>query len=666
MVTTVFQLSRVDELNSADVIPAYISADGDTRGIEYGKLFTQLQDDLDDGRLITRYAAPSATGFSINAEANTHLILTPAADYATGTIVMPANPEDRDQFMCSCTRDVALLTVNGNGKTLANPPLSLNPGDSFSMKFDAVMNTWYRLASSAELSLLDIETRLNTADVLNQRSDLAGSVQSNLAAHIRRSEINVARDFNLSPGADITAAMLQVLNDGRGWYLPGTPLGAGNDWLVSADLPVSRSDNKGRGDGRSYTRIRATHTNGNIFTWGAGAYVLMHLADMRLTASGTGSPLYFPYDAGKLLYGSEFENLHCISIDGNGMHLGSEFQTAIRSTWAQSDTMHAFFVQGGNTTIFDNTYAIKCGAEKAGYRSFGGGQFNSCNGINSGGSNFIFGPQTVTTDTGDPSTANALVWATLINCNLESFTRYGIKSTFQGYIHMDGGKFTPNASGYVAYVDLGNNHVMTLVNNPRMDIAGTRQANVADGISVAPAADFFRRGVSAKYVAVGETGTSNRLTCLSSGASSVRPMASISGETKNITTLAFRGLTTPGTSVTGLATRWEQRGETVHIYGRVLLTTKDAAMAGSVVLENLPALPNESAGTAGMGVCPRFDGVTLTAGYTQLVIQANSGNNYLRLRQTGPNVPMIDLPATQIAQGAELFIDIEYWAAATA
>lgn len=46
MPTTVFQLSRVDSLQSGDVLPAYISADGDTRGIEYGKLSTQIQTTL--------------------------------------------------------------------------------------------------------------------------------------------------------------------------------------------------------------------------------------------------------------------------------------------------------------------------------------------------------------------------------------------------------------------------------------------------------------------------------------------------------------------------------------------------------------------------------------------------------------------------------------------
>lgn len=500
--------------------------------------------------------------------------------------------------------------------------------------------------------------------VTNRRTDLAGAVGSSLAAHIRRSEINIARDFNLSPGADITAAMLAVLDDGRGWYLPGTPLGAGNDWLVSADLPVTRSDNKGRGDGRSYTRVRATHANGNIFTWGSGPYVLMHLADMRLTSIGTGSPLYFPYDAGKLLYGSAFENLHCIAVDGNGMHLGSEFQTAIRSCWSQSDTMHAFFLQGGNTTIVDNCYAIKCGNDKAGYRSLSGGQFNSCNGINSGGSNFWFGSSSVAgpwgaggADANDPFTGSTIAWAQLINCNMEYFQRYGIKTEFQSYIEVIGGKFAPREdTGYAALIDLGGTSLCTLQNRPRVDYgSAVRVAYPADGLASAVAADYNRRGAAGKFFTNNETG---RMMAL--GTATPTPMPSNVSDVSVYSSLSIQGSTTPGASVTSSAVRVKIDGDSCRIWGRVILTTKDVAMAGNIRIVNLPYAPNASVGVCGIGVIGRANLVTPSGGNTSFSCEINSGTNYIKVIQTGNGSTAAEVPVANMAQGGEFAFDITY------
>lgn len=496
-----------------------------------------------------------------------------------------------------------------------------------------------------------------TSEWLNDVNDRAFNIDG-------KEFINLARDYNLSPGADITAALRAAMATGKRIYIPGTPSGSANDWLISDDLPLLVFDQIIEGDGINSTRIRSTVADKHAFKAGALSANRMRLRDMKIQTLGTGSPLYFPSNAAGSVYWSEFNNLILLSDNANAMHLGAEFHTMIRGVQAESQQMHAFFVSGGNTTLFDGCYALGCGAEKAGYRSFGGGQFNSCNGINFGGSNFIFGPQSSTTDTNDPLLANAIVWANLINCNMEAFTKYGIKSGFQGNIHIDGGKFTPSIVNYVAYVDAGSNHRVTITNNTRMDVAGTRVAYVADGITTPLVADFNRRVVSARYFAIGETAT--RQTGIMSSATSVRPMSSISNEEAAWTTMVMRGATTPGTSVIGSQIRYEQRGESIRLHGRVVLTTKDAAMAGAIRLENLPALPNESVGNAGMGIVTRFDGVTLTGGYTNVVCRIDSGQNYLKLQKVGSGLNAADINATEIIQGAELFFDITYWAAATA
>lgn len=143
--TAINKLSAADSLDVADLLAAFIQDDGDVRKVSLGTLLTFLEANLTRGTLSTRYSAPSATGFSVNAESNTHLILTPAATYAAGTIVLPASPTDRDEFLVNSTQEVTTLTVNGNGKTVTGAPSTLAANGFFRLKYDGVLSVWYRI-----------------------------------------------------------------------------------------------------------------------------------------------------------------------------------------------------------------------------------------------------------------------------------------------------------------------------------------------------------------------------------------------------------------------------------------------------------------------------------------------------------------------------------------
>jgi hypothetical protein len=107
--------------------------------------------DLAANGYATQYSAPSATGFSVqitDSSADTHLILTPVAGYAAGTIVLPAvaNAIDGQQIMVNCTQAVTTLTVDGNGATaVTGEPATLAANAFFTLKYDAVTSTWYRV-----------------------------------------------------------------------------------------------------------------------------------------------------------------------------------------------------------------------------------------------------------------------------------------------------------------------------------------------------------------------------------------------------------------------------------------------------------------------------------------------------------------------------------------
>jgi len=145
------QLAAVDQVQSGDQVPIYSAANGDARKASLALLKTFFQEGItaaDDK--ITQYAAPSATGFSIqvnNDADSVWLVLTPTAGFAAGTLVLPAvaNCVDRQEVLVNCTQAVTTLTVSGNGATVTGAPTTLSANGFFRLRFDAITDTWYRV-----------------------------------------------------------------------------------------------------------------------------------------------------------------------------------------------------------------------------------------------------------------------------------------------------------------------------------------------------------------------------------------------------------------------------------------------------------------------------------------------------------------------------------------
>jgi uncharacterized protein YcsI (UPF0317 family) len=154
--TQINRLSATDSLENSDQIPIFDQSNGDARKSSLSLFKSWLQDNLTFpgagiSTFVTQRSAPSSTGFSvqINDDANnTHLILTPTAGFAAGTIVLPAiaNVVDKQEVLVNCTQQVTSLTVDGNGATaVTGEPSSIGADDFFRLKYDAGTNTWYRV-----------------------------------------------------------------------------------------------------------------------------------------------------------------------------------------------------------------------------------------------------------------------------------------------------------------------------------------------------------------------------------------------------------------------------------------------------------------------------------------------------------------------------------------
>ncbi len=150
------KLSTIDTVVGGDQLPIGSQNNGGDRKIPISLLLSYMQENLTFTEpsfqaYITQYSVPSATGFNVqitDGSDNIHLILTPTAGYAAGTITLPAlaNVVDKQEELVNCTQAVTTLTIDGNGATsVTGEPTTLAADDFFRLKYDLTTSTWYRV-----------------------------------------------------------------------------------------------------------------------------------------------------------------------------------------------------------------------------------------------------------------------------------------------------------------------------------------------------------------------------------------------------------------------------------------------------------------------------------------------------------------------------------------
>lgn len=145
-------LSRATSLSTADGFVIYSATDIGFYYIPTSTVLTYLNDNLTfPGGVITQYSSPSATAFSVSItsdDSDRHLILTPLAGYADGTIVLPlaATCRDGQTLLVNCTQAVTTLALTLNGAAGAvGAPTTLAANAFFTLKYDSPSTNWYRV-----------------------------------------------------------------------------------------------------------------------------------------------------------------------------------------------------------------------------------------------------------------------------------------------------------------------------------------------------------------------------------------------------------------------------------------------------------------------------------------------------------------------------------------
>jgi hypothetical protein len=138
---------------SASQIPFYDPTNGQDRRCSATDLASVITDSITSSVMVTQYAAPAATGFTVTLSPPTDgdsvfLLLTPIAGYAAGTITLPAQAtlSDGQEVLVHTTQSVTTLTVGANGATaVLGAPTTMAQYAFFRLRYDAVNKTWYRV-----------------------------------------------------------------------------------------------------------------------------------------------------------------------------------------------------------------------------------------------------------------------------------------------------------------------------------------------------------------------------------------------------------------------------------------------------------------------------------------------------------------------------------------
>lgn len=149
--TAINQLNAADQLSGSDLLPLYSQANGDARKISLTNFLNWLESQqiATQDNKVTQYAAPlaAATVLLRDDQNSVWLILTPAGTIASATLKLPlvSNCVDRQEILVNCTQIITTLTIDANGSSVIGAPAALAANGFFRLRWDAVLQTWYRV-----------------------------------------------------------------------------------------------------------------------------------------------------------------------------------------------------------------------------------------------------------------------------------------------------------------------------------------------------------------------------------------------------------------------------------------------------------------------------------------------------------------------------------------
>lgn len=155
---TINQLSGISQVSGGDLLPVYVSNNGDARKVSITQLLQYFQQVFASPTVATNLYTPG-TGFNITVPTPVSeqqwMILQPAGTLASGTITLPLNTgvPDGTTVLITSTQEISSLTIALNGASAVfGAVTSLGAGCAAVYRFYQATNSWYNINAETVLA----------------------------------------------------------------------------------------------------------------------------------------------------------------------------------------------------------------------------------------------------------------------------------------------------------------------------------------------------------------------------------------------------------------------------------------------------------------------------------------------------------------------------------
>jgi hypothetical protein len=187
---TINQLSGISQVSGGDLLPVYVSNNGDARKVSITQLLQYFQQTFASPTVATNLYTPG-TGFNITVPTPVSeqqwMLLQPAGALASGTITLPLNTgvPDGTTVLITSTQNITSLTIALNGAAAIYGAIpTFGAGAAVAYRFYQATNSWYRINT------------LGDAITLGGTTIYLGSSSSTIADDVTFNGVTIGRGQN--------------------------------------------------------------------------------------------------------------------------------------------------------------------------------------------------------------------------------------------------------------------------------------------------------------------------------------------------------------------------------------------------------------------------------------------------------------------------------------
>jgi hypothetical protein len=207
---TINQLSGISQVSGGDLLPVYVSNNGDARKVSITQLLQYFQQVFAAPTVATNLYTPG-TGFNITVPTPTSeqqwMILQPAGTLATGTVTLPLNTgvPDGTQVLITSTQTITSFTIALNGAAAVFGSVStLTAGAAICYRFYQATNSWYNVTNETSGYNAAIQAFLNSPSSANLRAAVTDETGTGALVFANTPTL-VTPDIGAATGTSLTA-----------------------------------------------------------------------------------------------------------------------------------------------------------------------------------------------------------------------------------------------------------------------------------------------------------------------------------------------------------------------------------------------------------------------------------------------------------------------------